>query len=125
MKAARSKIPLLLVVSLSVVAGCTAVDQPKEGETVTLEPFAHEYIWVPFTVSVGSPMSPDGRYRLRKVAKDGSVELVFSVTPTESQVIVAKPPPKKFEKGKSLPTVVVVESNYEKQTAQLKELRTK
>ena len=123
MKTIHSKVPLLFVVSLSVVAGCKAVDQSKEGEVVTLEPYAHEFNWVPFTVSKDAPVSADGRYRLQKVAKDGSVELVFSDTPTESQVIVAKPPPKKFEKGNSLPTVVVVEADPKAQTATLNELR--
>ncbi len=90
-----------------------------------LEPFADTFYWESFTITPASPVSPDRLYRLKKVCDNGWVELIFSPNPSESQVIVAKPPPKKTEKGQHPPTVVVAESNPKAQSATIKELRMK
>jgi len=126
MKAIRSNI--IGFFSASMLFGCVSVtaEQSKgKTEEVQLEPYTHEFYWESFSVTPDSPSSPDGRYRLKKVQDNGCVELIFSPNPSESQVIIAGPPPKKFEKGKPLPTVVVAESNPKAQTATLKALRMK
>jgi len=119
----------VLFVSLNVLiaAMLSAADESKakKEEQVQLEPFAHEFCWDSFVVTKDAPVSPDGRYRLKKVVRNGSVELIFSSSPTESEVIVVKPMRKKPEKGARPPTIVVVESDAKAQTATIKELRMK
>jgi len=97
----------------------------KKGEPVKLEPFTHDFYWESFVISKDSPMSPDGRYRFKKVARDGSVKLISAPSSKESEVIIVKPMPKRFEQGERPPTIVVGESDFEKQTATIKELRMK
>lgn len=119
----------LVLFSTSLLLGCASVtagnSKEKKEDTVTLEPFIHEFYWESFSVTPGSPASPDGRYRLKKVQDNGWVELIFWPNPSESQVVIAKPQPKNFEKGKAPPTIVVAESNPKTQMATLKELRMK
>jgi len=119
----------LVLFSTSLLLGCASVtagnSKEKKEDTVTVEPFTHEFYWESFNVTPDSPLSPDGRYRLKKVQENGWVELVFSPNPSEFQVVIAKPTPKKNEKGKAPPTIVVAESNPKTQTATLKELRMK
>ncbi|BET68841.1 hypothetical protein ASA1KI_37590 [Opitutales bacterium ASA1] len=118
---------LFVAVNMLIAVTLTAAEEPKpkKEEQVQLEPFAHEFYWESFTVTKDARVSPDGRYRLKKVARNGSVELIFSASPTESEVIVVKPMPKKPEKGSRPPTIVVVESDAKAQTATIKELRMK
>ncbi len=118
---------LAAFLGLAAVALLAAVDGPKESkdEQVTLESFTHEFFWVTFSLSKESPMSPDGRYCLKKVNRDGSVKLVRKPSAKNPEMIVVKPMPAESEKGKHPPTIVVVESDAGKQTATLKELRMK
>jgi len=96
-----------------------------EGGLITLAPITQTFYWKSFILTPSSLVSPDGRYRLKKVDENGWVELTFFPNPSESQVVVAKPAALKFEKGAGLPSVVVVESNSKTQTATLNELLMK
>ncbi|MBE7536964.1 MAG: hypothetical protein IT422_10920 [Pirellulaceae bacterium] len=117
----------VFLVALNVLTALVQLgaDEPKakKEEQVQLEPFAHEFYWETFVVTKDAPVSPDGRYRLKKVTRCGLVELIFSSSPTESETIVVKPTPKKPKKGARPPTIVVVESDAKAQTATIKELR--
>jgi hypothetical protein len=123
----RSKLLVLFSMSLplGVVLSAPEESQGKKDDQVTLEPIAHKFYWESFSISKNSPVSPDGRYRLKKVAPDGSVELAFSPSPTVTKIIVVKPMPKSFEKGERPPTIVVAEANAKTQSATIKELRMK
>ena len=96
----------------------------KPIEIITLRPFTDTYYWYDFTLSREAPLSADGRYRFVRVRPNGDVELIDSAwQDIATKVVVAKAPPKHFIKGQPLPTIVVSESNYEKQTANLRDLR--
>lgn len=116
-------LPVLNVLTVSALSAEDVSGTKKEEEQVQLDPFTHEYYWSSFTVTKDTPVSSDGRYRLKQVARNGSVELIFSSSPTESEVIVVKPALKKPGKCSRVQTIVVVESDAKAQTATIKELR--
>ena len=74
-------------------------------------------------MSKDAPVSEDKRYRLERVAEDGSVELTFFPAPEVAVRMVVKPMPQRFAPGERFPTIVVVASNPETQTATIEELR--
>lgn len=119
----------LFLVLIGLFLGCTSVtpgnSQEKKADNVTLEPFIHKFYWESFNVTLSSPASPDMRYRLMRVQDNGWVEMIFWPNPSESQIVIAKPPSRKFENDEKPPTIVVAESNPKTQTATLKELRMK
>src|SRR4051794_31439778 len=108
---------------LSVAAGwlslCSAADAPK------LEPWIHTYYWDQFAVSPETPTSPDGRYHLKSVSKNGEVELFYSPTLEQREVVVVKPMPKRLRKGERSPTIVVKSFDASKQSAILRESKIK
>lgn len=88
-----------------------------------LEPFAHDYYWDSFTVSKETPLSPDGRFKLKKVQRNGDVELYLMEGSKEKKKIVVKPLPQKTKAGSPTPSLAVEQSDPKKQSAVLKELK--
>ncbi|MCX6951960.1 MAG: alpha/beta hydrolase domain-containing protein, partial [Verrucomicrobia bacterium] len=92
--------------------------------TVELAPFAHTAVWQAFTLSQNSPLSDDGRYRLKEIRKNGEVELLRWDDPAHPSLIV-KPKAQKLASGAPVPTIVVLEADAANQSARLSELRFK
>ena len=114
--------------SLALIGGflgiCAAADQKKE--VLILPPFAHTYVWHEFTVSKEAPFSDNRYYRLQGVRKNGEVELIdCAVASLERKIVVVKPAPKKVRDGDRPPTIIVVTSDFKKQSATIRELRIK
>ena len=115
---------LLLTAGLIVPAFCHGADR-QEGETVTLPEIVHEFYWIEFTLSRASPASADGRYKLKRVHRNGDVELFYSAIPGDQKLIVVKPMPKRFKDGTEPPSVVVKTFDPATQVVTIRELRMK
>lgn len=95
-------------------------------EDITLPPFAQEYYWQDFAVTKEAPFSDNRHYRLKGVRKNGDVELIdCAVAEVATRTIVVKSKPEELKDGERPPTIVVVASDSEKQSANLRELRVK
>jgi hypothetical protein len=113
---------ILLVWIAGCYSVCPAEEQQKKEETIKLQPFTHTAYWQDFALSKDSPLSDDGRYRLKEVRKNGEVEL-YLVQERDNATVVVKPKPKKLEKGKPVPLIVVLEADTVKQSAIISEMR--
>jgi hypothetical protein len=117
---------LALAVSILLFAACvrerpiivSAKDSPP-GAWVT------QYYWETMMLNKETPLSEDGRYRLKTVRENGDVEILYSEEPGEAELIVAKTMPKKLVRGARPPTIVVEESDYARQSAKIRALRAK
>ena|SRR5688572_4373926 len=115
--------PTFRLFAVAAVSGFIGVSLAEDAPK--LEPWVHTYYWEEFAVSQEAPVSPDGRYRLKRVSKNGDVELFYSPTPEQRTVVVVKPMPKQIKKGDRPPTIVVKTFDAPKQSAILRELRIK
>ena len=95
----------------------------KNQEMIELKPFSHNYYWKSFIIDRESLMSPDKRYLLRNVLKDGSVELVYLPCSEDPELVIVKAKWDQHESEEKPPTIFVVESDFEKQSATVRELR--
>jgi hypothetical protein len=115
---------LAFVALVASFTACYAAEQKKD-ETIELPPYTHTAYWQDFTVSKDSPMSDDGRYRLKEVRKNGDVELLDWSDPEHPTSFIVKPKPKKLKAGETVPTIVVLEADAVKQSATISEMRLK
>ncbi len=100
---------------------CDGADQQR-GETVELPEIVHEFYWVEFTLSQAAPESADGRYKLKRVHRNGDVEVFYSATLGDQKLIVVKPMPKRFKDGTEPPSVVVKTFDPAAQVVTIREL---
>jgi hypothetical protein len=122
----KEKMKLSRIALAAIVGGitaCCAAEQKKE-EVVELQPYSHTAYWQDFTITKDSPMSDDGRYRLKEVRKNGDVELLRWDDPAHPSLVV-KPKPKKLESAARVPTIVVLDADSTKQSARISEMRLK
>ena len=108
MKAAFS----ILFISLGIMFACGA--EPPATLTIV-----HTYEWHEFTLTKDSPVSDDGRYKLKRVRFTGSVELIRD----DTDVVIVKPKDRLFAAAKPTETILVVEASASKQSARIRELR--
>ena len=116
---------IIVILSTLPFIRLSAFDSQQESGGVLKSTHTHVYYWETFTLTKESPRSPDGDYQLRKVNRNGSVELLFLVTPDEHETIVVKPAIKKPKTGMEVQTIIVVASNAKTQTATIKVLKQK
>ncbi len=79
----------------------------------------HTYEWHEFTLTKASPVSDDGRYRLKRVRLTGSVDLLRD----DTDMITVKPKGRLFSPAKTTDTIFVVEASASTQSARIRELR--
>lgn len=113
----------LRLIAFSALCCWTPLSSAAEPETEISVVIRHEYYWEEFTVSKESPRTADGRYLLKRVQRNGEVELAYSVFPGQTEDVVVKPMPKKLKKDARPPTIVVLQFDAEKQSATIRELR--
>jgi hypothetical protein len=118
------KLSRLFAVFATIAIGfraCPAAEKKKE-EPIEI-PYSHVYYWQDYTLTKDAPASADGRFRLKRVRKNGEVELLYSPTPDVAEIIIVKAAPKKLKGSERPPTVVVEEFDAPKQLAKIRELR--
>lgn len=85
--------------------------------------FSHTLYWETYELSAQNPVSPSGLYRFVSVYEDKRVKLLLSLAPGQTEVVMARSVDDKTpEAGRD---VFVVSADSIKQTAVLRELRSK
>jgi hypothetical protein len=104
---------------------CLGADQ-KDEAVIELPAYEHTYIWQEFTVSKDQPFSDDRCYRLARVKTNGEVELInCAISEIKTEITVVKPKVAKPKADERPQTIFVVSSDFEKQTATIRQLRIK
>jgi hypothetical protein len=112
-----------IIVCLSAVVFALIALSPKiSGEDysrmIVLEESSNTYVWRSFFVSNETLKSPDERYLLKNVLRNGTVELIHLPCSESPEVIVVEP----RESQSVLSKIYVVESDFKKQSATINEL---